>query len=60
MHTCLQGLLSPFEVGPVALPGFPASCTQLMGTRTGVTTTLFLFPSALTLMTHTLDSPGRY
>lgn len=22
--------------------------------------TLFLFPSALTVMTHTLDSPGRY
>lgn len=27
---------------------------------TGITMTLFLFPSVLTDMTHTLDSPGRY
>lgn len=39
---------------------FPGSSPWLLGTVTGITMTLFLFPSALTVMTHTLDSPGRY
>lgn len=64
--SCLKGFLDPSLWGQMSeaesLPGqaVPRLQSQQLRTLTGITMTLFLFPSALTVMTHTLDSPGRY
>lgn len=58
----LQGFLYSLRWGwrPYLDGQSPGSGSQQLGTLRGSTMALFLSPSALTVMTHALDSPRRY